>query len=140
MYITISLHSLSPHRYTVHRYVATPFTDTSTHRLSHRGKMVRKIMLQSYGKKRNEMLQKATKLYFNKQNSLNKQNSPLLFRHQIFTPYQAKDNDVIVLVQNTQSTENFVERRTACGHIINYEDVLLAYGCTKFFVCLIAEL
>ena len=58
------------------------------------------MTLQSYGKKRNEMLQKAAKLYFNTQNS------PLLFRHQIFTPYQAKNNDVIVLVQKTKSTDS----------------------------------
>jgi hypothetical protein len=46
--------------------------------------------------------------------------------HQIFTTYEAEDSDIIIFVQNSESTENLIERGAAGGHIIYHQYILLA--------------
>ena len=46
------------------------------------------------------------------------------FCHQILSTNQTENGDVVVFVENSESSENLVESRTAGGNIVNDEDVL----------------
>ena len=43
--------------------------------------------------------------------------------HQIFTTNEAEDGDFIVLIENTERTQNLIQRWTAGGDIINNQNI-----------------
>ena len=47
--------------------------------------------------------------------------------HQIMATYEAEDGDAVVLVQDSQRAQHLAQRRTAGGHVVDDQHVLLAY-------------
>ena len=56
-------------------------------------------------------------------------------RHQILPSDQAKDGDFVVLIEDTEGSQNLVQGRSAGGYIVDNQHVLLADGGAKSFVC-----
>lgn len=52
------------------------------------------------------------------------------FSHEVFPAEKAEDGYLVVFVQDSQCTENLVQRRTACGYIIDNKYVVVPQSMT----------